>query len=81
MGASNGVLAKTNNDEMSKQDWADKDTRKELIIARQVALYNAVTYCGRDKCSPEEIIDSAVVFTDWIITGKLSVLDGNNKPF
>lgn len=59
-----------NDNKMSKADWEAKDNRKELVIARQVGLYNATAYCDSSKCSPNEVIDTAELFTSWIISGK-----------
>ena len=57
-------------DKMTKQDWEAKDNRQALVIARQVGLYNATAYCDSSKCSPNEVIDTAEIFTTWIISGK-----------
>jgi len=59
-----------NDNKMSKADWEAKDNRKELVIARQVGLYNATAYCDSSKCSINEVINTAELFTSWIISGK-----------
>ena len=66
---------------MTKQDWEEKDNRKELVISRQVALYNATAYCNADKCSPEEILETANMFCTWIVSGQIKSNLHDKIPF
>jgi hypothetical protein len=70
-----------NDNKMSKADWEAKDNRKELVIARQVALYNATAYCNADKCSPEEILETANMFCTWIVSGQIKSNLHDKIPF
>ena len=63
------------------QDWEEKDNRKELVISRQVALYNATAYCNADKCSPEEILETANMFCTWIVSGQIKSNLHDKIPF
>jgi len=66
-------------DKMTKQEWADRDERKELVYARKTALDCATAYCDSSKCSPNEVIDTAELFTSWIVSGKIKT--DNDLPF
>lgn len=42
---------------------------QELIV-RQSSLKCAVDYCNNDKCSPEDICETAEIFAQWVFDKK-----------
>ena len=64
-------------DKMSKAEWAAKDAKKELGVARSVALKTAVTACSADsskvtKAKMEQIEKMADRFTAYLLSGDFS---------
>jgi len=57
-GGGGGGAAKT--DKMSKADWAAKDRKKEIGVARSVALKAAVGVCGTSASAPTKKIVNAI---------------------
>jgi hypothetical protein len=54
---------------MSKAEWAEKDAKKESSIARSVALKAAVDYVNCDESGPQDVIDIAVKFEEYLLNG------------
>ena len=68
---------------MSKEEWNDKDLKKERAIAKQVSLKCALDYCIANDGGPAEIIEIADTFTQWILNDVKPKNDSNGKdlPF
>ena len=65
---------------MSKAEWAAKDAKKELGVARSVAVKSAVIACSADsakvtKAKMEQIEKMANRFTSFLLNG-----DFEGKP-
>ena len=77
----NNYAKNNEEDKMTKQEWADRDERKELVYARKTALDCATAYCNADKCSPEEILETANMFCTWIVSGQIKSNLHDKIPF
>mgnify|MGYP003152686036 CR=1 FL=1 len=64
---SNSTSNSTPNNTSNKTKKGDV---QELII-RQSSLKAAVDYCDNDKCSPEEICETAEIFVNWVMKKEL----------
>ena len=62
-----GGKAKGGND-MTKEEWAAKDAKKEAAIARSVALKAAIDFVGgKAKMTEEKLIESAAKFMPFLL--------------
>jgi len=77
----NNYVKNNEEDKMTKQEWADRDERKELVYARKTALDCATAYCDADKCSPEKILETANMFCTWLISGQIKSNLHDKIPF
>ena len=77
----NNYVKNNEEDKMTKQEWADRDERKELVYARKAALDCATAYCDADKCSPEKILETANMFCTWIVSGQIKSNLHDKIPF
>jgi hypothetical protein len=79
-GSSGGGGGGGGSDKMSKEEWAAKDRKKEIGVARSVALKSAVLSCAADgakvtKAKMEQIEKMADLFYNFLMGG-----DFNKKP-
>tara|TARA_Y100000310_G_C20382759_1_gene668933 strand:- start:106 stop:519 length:414 start_codon:yes stop_codon:yes gene_type:complete len=51
---------------LEKNNNGLKNDNVQELIVRQSSLKASVDYCDNDKCSPEEICETAQIFTDWV---------------
>jgi len=77
----NNYVKNNEEDKMTKQEWADRDARKELLYARKSALDGATAYCNADKCSPEKTLETADMFCTWLISGEIKSNLNDKIPF
>ena len=61
-----------------------KDDNVQDLIVRQSSLKAAVDFCRGNNCSPEEVCETAEIFTKWVY-GKETInepkKEGNDLPF
>lgn len=69
-----GGKAKGGGSDMTKEEWAEKDRKKEAAIARSVALKAAIDFIGgKAKMTEEKLVESAKKFMPFLI--------GDESPF
>lgn len=67
---------------MSKEEWAAKDNRKELMIAKQVSIKAAVDFVVSHGGDEIKVLDIADMFTNWLLKGEKPAKDTNTDlPF
>ena len=59
------------NDKMSKEEWAEKDKRKQILISRQSALKGAIDFCRNQDCPIEHVLEQATIFHHFQMTGEI----------
>ena len=57
-----------------------KDDNVQDLIVRQSSLKAAVDYCRGGNCSPEEVCETAEIFTKWVY-GKTEKTQKDDLPF
>lgn len=57
-----------------------KDDNVQDLIVRQSSLKAAVDYCRGGNCSPEEVCETADIFTKWVY-GKTEKTQKDDLPF